>query len=105
MKKYLFFLILLCSIFTSCEIPIRQVENPENSTTVEIQNLQKDTAIIAIDDNILYIYDRRNLVKYKVINYNDANYDYECVPSVVLAVLITLTILGIIFGFVLLSKD
>lgn len=100
MKKYLIILIVSCSIFASCNIDIKQVENPEKSTTVEIQNLKKDTAIIAIDKDVLYVYDAKNLVKYKVKNYNDDNSHFICIPTGALFILIIFAICAIGFGLI-----
>ena len=68
MKKLLVVLISIIAL-SSC---YRNVENsvadPKKETTVELQELPKDTVVISIDEHILYVFDDNNQVVYKTIS-------------------------------------
>lgn len=64
MKKLLFILFLL---FTSCISPIKKVQNPEKYTTVEMIQKAKDTVVVYIDNDIIYVL-KDNKLLYKVQN-------------------------------------
>lgn len=68
MKKILFLLVLTFAL-SSCYEDVQQVKEPEKVTTISIQNLPKDTVLVSIEDETLYVFDQKtNLVKYKIEN-------------------------------------
>jgi len=73
MKKIILFL-LFSFIFISCEKASfeNSVPNPKDFTTLKIQELPKDTVVIAYDDITVYMFDTTNVVKYqaKIVNNN-----------------------------------
>jgi len=47
---------------------IQSLDDPAEYTTEDIQNLQKDTIVVALDRDVLYVFDENNLVRYKIVN-------------------------------------
>lgn len=87
MKKLILFVIILIGL-SSCYEYIKPIENPEEKTTISIQNLPKDTVLVSIEGETLYVFDQKtNLLKYKIENAEE-----DCVPIHGVA----------IFGFILL---
>lgn len=64
--KYIWLLGLIIILATACGPQISEIKNPEKETTVEIQNLQKDTAYIAMHEGYLLVFDKEEQLKYKV---------------------------------------
>lgn len=68
MKKLILFIIILIGL-SSCDSTIKKVENPEELTTIHIQNLKADTMLVAIDKDILYAINKdTKLVGYILTN-------------------------------------
>lgn len=61
---------------SSCYEEVQQVKEPEKVTTISIQNLPKDTVLVSIEGETLYVFDQKtNLLKYKIENAKE-----DCVP-------------------------
>jgi hypothetical protein len=61
------FIILLYSLLGlfGCTKPVKEtVEDPTVTTTVKLQELPKDTVVISVDDDKLYVFDKDNKVIY-----------------------------------------
>jgi PBP1b-binding outer membrane lipoprotein LpoB len=102
MKK-LIFLFITAIIFSSCSVDvIDTVEDSKKETTVELQELEKDTVIISIVDNNLYVFNKDKEVIYKTIGTKFT--DYWLINSTVFIIIITcistlIIILGAIIKF------
>ena len=104
MKKLLI-LILAISIFTACEKTTLEnsIRNPKSFTTIELQQLQKDTIITSFKDNILYEFqDSLVIRRYQLINLDSAN--IGSIGHLIFWFLI-MFILGIGLGVVIIAKD
>ena len=71
MKKLITIVILIVAL-SSCYNDVEDsVKNPKLETTIQLQDLPKDTVVISIDKNTLYVFDENNLVKYKTVALGD----------------------------------
>ena len=96
MKK-LIYLIFIAILFTACSEPITVVENPEDITTFRLQQLEKDTVIISIDDKYLYVFDNAGkIVNYKTIQHSVDNIYVNNIVFVVLLIIMMFCIIIII---------
>ncbi len=69
MPKPIILLIILFLIVSCNEgVPIQQIDDPEEYTTEEIQDMEKEIIVVASDRDVVYIFDNNNMVKYKIIN-------------------------------------
>jgi hypothetical protein len=68
MKKLLLVLISIIALSSCYRYVENSVVNPKKETTVELQELPKDTVVISIDGHILYVFDDNNQVVYKTIS-------------------------------------
>jgi len=74
-RKLLLMLILSSIVFFSCTDYTPEKLNKKDSkevTTVEIQDMQKDTLIVSIDGNKMYVFNDDNLVEYKIHTYDQS---------------------------------
>jgi hypothetical protein len=80
MKKLLFLLAIATVLLSSCSDKIDPVSDPKSATTIEIQEMPKDTMLVIVDnDRITLLNKDTNLVEYS--HQND-------------------TSVGLLFGFV-----
>ena len=103
MKKILFFVILIVTL-VSCDEDnkIKEVENPNEITTLEIQKLPKDTVVISIDVDKLYIFDDSTRVIKKITNINTE--EYIRIDPLRFFLILTLIIISIILAAVFSSN-
>ena len=67
MKKLLLLLLVVVGM-SSCFMKVEDsVEDPKKATTVELQELVKDTVVISVDNYNLYVFDENNLVVAKTV--------------------------------------
>lgn len=67
MKKLLLLLLVVVGM-SSCFVDVEKtVEDPKKATTVELQELVKDTVVISVDAYNLYVFDENNLVVAKTV--------------------------------------
>lgn len=98
MKKILFLLALTFAL-VSCYEDIKPIENPEEKTTIHTQNLYKDTVLISVENETLYVFDQEtNLVKYKIENAEE-----DCLP-IHGAAIFGFILLFLLFFIILISK-
>ena len=94
MKKLLFLLLVVVGM-SSCYVDVKKsVEDPKEETTVQLQELPKDTVAIAVDGNSLYVFDENNLVVAKTVAV-----DSDAVPISFFDLLI-ITAAAFLLGFV-----
>lgn len=67
MKKIIILLILLFTL-TSCYENIKEVENRDKETTIELQKLPEDTMLVSVNGDMIYAFDMEKQVVYKVQN-------------------------------------
>ena len=62
--------VVLLIFMISCNegVTVQSIDKPLKYTTSEIQGLKKDTVIVSLDKDVLYIFDENNLVRYKIVN-------------------------------------
>lgn len=102
MKKFLFLIVLILS-FMSCEIDVRDtVDNPKTFTTIQIQELPKDTVVIAIDNNNLYVFNKNNEVISVTKGVTDG---YVIIDSIVLSILCICAVVLLIGIVALITSD
>lgn len=98
MKKILF-LLVLAFILSSCYEDVKQVKEPEKVTTISIQNLPKDTVLVSIEGETLYVFDQKtNLVKYKIKNIRENSIPVHDLVFLIMWFLIAFLIVGIIIA-------
>jgi len=73
MKKLLLLLFVGALGFTSCELPIKPVDDPKHSTNVTLLEAVKDTVPVLIQDNIIYVFNEDGHVEYKVTQYDPSD--------------------------------
>jgi PBP1b-binding outer membrane lipoprotein LpoB len=96
MKKYVIFIIFgLFLISCYNDSPQDTVEDSSKVTTTYLQNLPKDTVLMSIDNNMLYIFERENV---EVIVQTKTNKpDAVSINLLYLVLIHSLLIAGIIF--------
>lgn len=106
MKKVFLFLIL-ATLFMGCTSPTfeNSVSEPEKFTTYYIQNLPKDTIVVAKDiDNkkdIIYVFNEEtNLVEYQVhvINNHSDVIPVGIIPIIMMIIFLIGVIVGALFN-------
>lgn len=96
MKKLLFLLVLLVGM-SSCYVDVEDsIEDPKKETTVELQELPKDTAVISIDEYKLYVFDEQGLVKYEAVSKETVSEAMN--PSVVFIFTVVAFFIGLVVG-------
>lgn len=98
MKKILFLLVLTFAL-SSCYEDVQQVKEPEKVTTISIQNLPKDTVLVSIEGETLYVFDQKtNLVKYKIENTQKGSIPINDLIFIIMLVLLFFSIIEIIIN-------
>lgn len=102
MKKLIFILLTLFTL-ASCTKPTieNSVEDSERFTTVEIQNLPKDTVVVSIDGTKVYVFNDNNTVEYQA-ELMDVN--TTSINAFFLLIVVTLSI-GFIIIFLMWKLD
>lgn len=95
MKKLLFFLFGLM-LFIACDPKNVEINNvvPTEVTTLELQNLTKDTVLLALHEDIIYIFNKDNKVTSVI---KAVGKDQVLIELFVLALWVLLTILLLVF--------
>ncbi len=90
---------ILALLFVSCNegVPVQRLDDPQNYTTTNIQNLQKDTVIVSLDRDVIYIFDQHNLVRYKIVNMYKPGDQMVLVPFYVFLLFTLLITIFIVF--------
>lgn len=67
MKKLTFITVIILFILSSCYAPLEDSKvDSKKATTIEIQELPKDTVVISHNEETLFIFNKSNEVEYKV---------------------------------------
>lgn len=92
MKKILFILILL-TIVVSCTVPIENIDVKKGKeiTSIYIQELPKDTVVISINNDKLYVF-KDNIIEYEIKNIQTEKNDYIPMHIGIIMLWIVLTI-------------
>ena len=100
MKKILFLLVLTFAL-SSCYKDVQQVKEPEKVTTISIQNLPKDTVLVSIEDETLYVFDQKtNLLKYKIENAQKGS-----IPINSFIFMIMLFLIGFLIAWIIIENN
>ena len=95
MKKLVTILILIVAL-SSCYSNIEDsVKNPKIETTIQLQDLPKDTVVMSIDGKTLYVFEN-NLVKYKTVVLKDDVVPINLFALLLIVILLFFSILIII---------
>ncbi len=102
MKKIILLLTILLSI-TSCENATLEnsIKDNKKFTTIAIQEMPKDTVVISIENNNIYVFDSVGLVEYRAVVTNSNTVDITLGGwffSMLVAFLIGMFILAIKFS-------
>ena len=97
MKKLILLLFPLL-LFSSCMVDVdKSVDDPKKETTTYLQELPKDTVVISIEDENLYVFDSQtNLLKYEAISTEDTAFPIDILGIVLL--LLLFFFVGVVIG-------
>jgi|GEM_PF-4362393 uncharacterized lipoprotein YajG len=103
MKKLIFILLALFTL-AGCTKPTLEnsVEDSDKFTTVEMQNLPKDTVVVSVDGTKVYIFNDNNTVEYQA---ELMNVDTTSINSFFLFMTVMLSIGFILIFFTWLFTD
>lgn len=94
MKKLLLLLLVVVGM-SSCYMDVEKtVEDPKKATTVELQELVKDTVVVSVDNYNLYVFDENNLVVAKTVAIE------ETAPPINIFVFIVFIALALVLGVI-----
>jgi len=97
MKKLLSVL-LLAICLTGCYVDVEEtVEDSKKETTLELQELPKDTVVISVKGYELYVFNSKNEVVYKTYGEDSGSFSIHMGALMLLVVLVFF--LGLTIGF------
>ncbi len=101
MKILLYLSLLSIFLFSSCNegVPIRPVENPEDYTTKEVQEMEKETIVVSLDNDIVYVFDENNQVRYKIVNMYKPGDRMILVPFYIFLLCVAIAVYFLLFAF------
>ncbi|GEM_PF-4775341 len=100
MQKLIPFIVIIIFIVSCNEgVPIQPLDDPMQYTTQEIQEARKDTVIVSVDEDNIYIFDDHNVVRYKITNMYNPGDRMVLIPLHLFLLFILLITLFMIFVF------